>query len=52
MVDPKEDGYYYHQTRFISRLGLTSGGKTLKSVACVPVEPHARSAAKDNVLRG
>ena len=44
MVEPKEDGYYYNQTRFISRFGLTSEGKTLKSVACIPVEPHATVA--------
>ena len=41
MIDPDEDGYYFNQTRFISRFGLTSEGKPLKSVACVPVEPHA-----------
>ena len=44
MVEPKEDGYYYNQTRFISRFGLTSEGKPLKSVACIPVEPHATVA--------
>lgn len=43
-IEPKEDGYYYNQTRLISRFGLTSEGKTLKSVACVPVEPHATVA--------
>ncbi len=24
MIEPKEDGYYYNQTRFISRFGVTS----------------------------
>ena len=41
MIEPEDDGYYYNQTRFISRFGLTSESKDLNSVACVPVEPHA-----------
>ena len=41
MIEPEDDGYYYNQTRFISRFGLTSKSKDLNSVACVPVEPHA-----------
>jgi glycogen debranching enzyme len=43
-VKAKDGGYYFNQTRFVSRFELCSQRKRVKSVSCVAVEPHAMVA--------
>ena len=44
LIEPAGDGYYFHQTRFLSRFALTSAGKAAKPVSCANIEPHATIA--------
>ena len=44
LIDASKDGYYFRQTRFLSRFGLSSQGRAVKPVSCVNVEPHATVA--------
>ncbi len=44
LIEPSSGGYYFHQTRFLSRFALTSDGKAVKPVSCANVEPHATVA--------
>ena len=41
LIEAASDGYYFHQTRFLSRFALASAGKAVKPVSCASVEPHA-----------
>ncbi len=40
-IEPGSDGYFFHETRFLSRFDIRSAGHALKPVCCVNVEPHA-----------
>ena len=40
-IEPESDGYFFHQTRFLSRFDIRSAGHALKPVCCLNVEPHA-----------
>ncbi len=40
-IEPALDGYYFNETRFLSRFDLRSGDRQVKPVCCVNVEPHA-----------
>lgn len=40
-IDPAKDGYYFNQTRFLSRFDLRSADRSVKPVSCANVEPHA-----------
>ncbi len=41
LIEAASDGYYFHQTRFLSQFALASAGKAVKPVSCASVEPHA-----------
>ena len=40
-IEPGSDGYFFRQTRFLSRFDIRSAGHAPKPVCCVNVEPHA-----------
>ena len=40
-IEAESDGYFFHQTRFLSRFDIRSAGHALKPVCCLNVEPHA-----------
>ena len=40
-IDPGSDGYFFHETRFLSRFDIRSAGHALSPVCCLNVEPHA-----------
>lgn len=44
MIERSNDGYYFRQTRFLSRFAFSSGGRAAEPVSCANVEPHATTA--------
>ena len=44
LIEASRDGYYFHQTRFLSGFAISCAGRAVKPVSCASVEPHVTVA--------